>query len=653
MSGSHSGAENSGGDPGSAWVFGGFWVLLFITTFLVAGPWEGFHAVLLGSAGLLMLLRPPVVALPRVWWVLAALFVIAGAGAFLPAGWFHTPEWRRTLEAVGVNTGTLVAIQSRQAVEALALFGITLLIGLWLAGHRPSSAQLRVWALAFTIGVAVYAIVSKVIQNPAGGGDQRFGFFPNRNHTATYLAMGTLCGLGNILQALRDRRFVSMAVALVATLVCLWAVAGWSTSRGGVVLVAIGCLIWALMLGKRYLGGHGLKAMALIGLAGTGLFFIADSGVKERFSKTVEKAGSVMIAEPPPDGGKADAELPRDLDFRIPTALDTFDLIRDFKLTGIGAGQFRYVFPQYRKLTVVANDSDNLHPESDWLWLAAETGIPATLALVTLIALAFRKSLGSILCGRDRALRSACLVAAMLVPIHGIFDVPGHRISLALGAAFLFALSMRAPDAKTGPQTPRALPFRLAAIAVLLVAGFLVRAQWGGGAPPVIVAGQSATTKVTKLQSEDQALQRAAKEAGQTHSPPPSEDLLERALTELDRAARVAPLQRNLYRLQGVLALHFDDKVQLAARAFAIDRALDPSWVGAPFQQAKVWSSSSPDEACSLWIEALERAKRLDRLQPDTRWSEQNTRQLILAEVQGKPALEAQWKDRSARKIPE
>lgn len=661
MSGSRSanGAEQRNGadavvpERTSSFVFGGFWAILFLSTFVVAGPWAGFHAVLLGSIGLLGLLRPPAVALPRSWWIFAALFVVLGCGAFLPTAWFGVPEWRVNLESLGVQTGSMVAVQARQAVEAFGLFVITLFIGLWLAGHRPSSSQLRMWTMVFVIGVAFYAIISKLKYDPR---IQLYGFFPNRNHTATYLAMGTICGLGNVLQALRERRFLAMSLALVATVICIWAVAGWSISRGGVVLVVVGGLLWIPMLGRHYLGQHGLRALALIGLAGAGLFFIADSAVKDRISKTVEKAGNLIgPSERAEVDGKPTAESTNDLDFRIPTALDTLDLIREFKWTGIGAGQFFYVFPQYRRLTSVSNDSDSYHPESDWLWMGAEVGIPATLALAALVFVGSRTSLRSLLGGRDRALRSGCLVAALLLPIHGVFDVPGHRIVLALSAAFLFALSLRVPypDGPSSPQ-PGAWPFRLAALLVLGVAFYLGHVQWKGGRPPAILAGQIAGKDVVALLEEDHRRQDAIQKSGQTSSPLPSEgDPLERALTELDQEARALPLQRNIQRLRGVVALHFDDKDELARRAFAIERTLHPTRVNVAFDQAKAWSSIDPAEAVTLWREALARAARLDGIQPDTQWSEEKTRQRILAEIRSQPHLEALWNSPPADKKPE
>ena len=633
-------------EPSPSWLWGGFWGLLCGVTWFVGGPWAGVHSVLLGCAGLLMLLCPPVVSLPRSWWVLAAVFTTAGAAAFLPVEWFGIPEWRHHLAVLGVQTGSSVAIQSRQAAESLAMFAMILCTGLWLAGHRASPIQLRHWTLAFALGVAVYAVLARFLQDSPTVAtlvpEPRFGFFPNRNHTATYLAMGGICGLGNLLQALRDKRFYAMSFALIAAAVCFWALGAWSMSRGGVVLVVLACLVWLPLLGTRYLGRHGLWVLALIALAVIGLFFIAESKVKERLSKTVESVEQTALFAnlPLPGEGKPVMESMNDLDLRIPIAIDTFQLIRDFKWTGIGAGQFLAIFPQYRNLSAVANENDSYHPESDWLWMAAEVGVPATLALAALVVLAFTQSRLAIRCNRDRALRSACLVAAMLVPIHGFFDVPGHRITLAWAAAWLFALSLHSPSADAPSFRPSPWPFRAAGIALLAAALFLANAQWWGGPQPALTAAPTALAAAQTLYQDDLALQQEAAAKGETYQPDPADDRLEKALTLLDQVTPVAPLDRDLLRYRSLLALQFDDKQDRVLQSFALERALDPTWIDGPLRQAAAWGETHPARTRDLWNEALQRASQLDSLNPDKPHFKTQTLQRIRQSAKGKPALE-------------
>lgn len=631
------------GLPTNPVVFAGFWLLIFLGTVFVGGPWAGFHGIMIGGAGLLMALAPPAFSLPRSWWYLAGIFMVTACACFLPIAWFGMPVWRMELEKLGLDTGTQVVIQSRQAAETLALFAVMLVTGLWMAGHRASAAQVRFWALAFTVGVAVYAILARIMQDTSISGEEgRFGFFPNRNHTATYLAMGTVCGLGCVMQAIRDKRFFAVALAIVATTVCLWAAASWSISRAGIVLIAVGSIAWLSMLGRSYLGRHGLWAVGLFALTVVGMFFIVDSTVKQRLTATVEKAGVIIGAEgmASPDGAKPAINSAMELDFRIPTMLDTLGMIGKHPWTGHGPGQYFYVFPQYRHLTMVAQDADSYHPESDWLWMAAETGIIPTLALLALLILAFRKSLAGILRGRDRALRGACLIAAMIVPLHGVFDVPVHRITLAWSAAFLFALSLHAPSSEFSVKKAVVWPFRALSLLWIAAAALLIHAQWWGGPEPAVTRAKSALTEARRLYAEDVVLRQVAAEKGKPYQPDPAEDKLEQALVILENARSVAPIDRDILRYQAFLALHFDDRYARIDRLFALDRTLDPTWVEGPFRQAEAWSSIDLRKTLALWEESVRRARKVERLQPENRWNRENTRERIRQFALGKPELE-------------
>jgi hypothetical protein len=382
--------------------------------------------------------------------------------------------------------------------------------------------------------------------------------------------------------------------------------------------------------------------MTLLGLAAVGGFLVADTNVKQRLSKSVAQAGNVLtenaailsITDANPVG-----ESIQDLDFRIPTALDTLDLIREHPWTGIGAGQYSYVFPQYRKIAAVANDSDNLHPESDWLWMASETGIPATLALAILVGLAIWKSLGGIHHGRDRALRAACLAAALLVPIHGLFDVPGHRVSLAWSSAFLFSLSLKSSCVDATLRQPFKWPSRLIGICFVGTGFWLMRAQWWGGSQPATVAAQVAGEQALDLCRQDLMLQDLAHAKGEIHQPAPREDLMEKALSLLEPIDQIAPLDRSLLRLRSSLALQFDDKYAIVTKSFAIERALDPLWVAAPLRQAESLAPVDQNAAAALFHEALRRAAQIDQLKPGTIWSRTKTLEQIKNKTSAYPEL--------------
>lgn len=637
--------------PESKWVFGVVVAILGLASFFVGTAWAGFHGVLLAFVGLLMLFRPPGISLPRSWWMLAAVFVAGGLTAFLPGSWFPSTDWRRKLESLGVDTGTLWVIQPRMAAEALAILSLMLLIGLWLAGHRASATILRRWSLAFVLGVATYALVSKVAFDAASAdsshqGQLQFGFFPNRNHTATYLAMGSICGFGCALQAMRDKRFAWMAASIATTSICLWAITCWSLSRGGVVLVAIGLLIWLPMLGRKYLGKHGIWAVALVLLAGGGIFLLMDNPVRQRLEQTVSLADSVLATRAEePTLGKSGNDSVQGLDFRIPTFLDTLEMIGTHPWSGVGAAQYYYLFPQYRKRTIIAQDADSYHPESDWLWIAAELGLPSALALLVLVALAFRKSIRQILGGRERALRSACLVAALLVPIHGLFDVPGHRITLALSSAFLFALSVPATLGFGEKRIRRRWPFRLLSLPCLLASAWLIYSQWLGGPTPATTAASEALRHAQRLYAEDLELQKAATQKGLPYQPSPEEDKLEMALESMRKASLVAPLDRDLPRFQAYLSLQFDDKYNEVDNLFAVNRLLDPTWVAEPYQQAQALALIAPAKSAELCREALRRAAMIDLRDQSNHWSSKATFNRIRQTAKGKPGMELFLKD--------
>lgn len=631
-------------------MFGTLCVLLSLGSYFAASSWVGYHAAFFGVVGVLMLVFPSVTRLPGRSWILALAFFGFGMASLLPSSWFFNPPWRAALDASGIQTGKQVAIQSKQAFEGTVIFGITLLIAMWMAGHRPTPSQSRRWTMIFVIAVATYALISKGLEEwtagHVGGGWGHFGFFPNRNHTATYLSMGAVCGMGCVIQALRDKKSSVMTASVIATGTCLWAVAEWSISRAGIVLIGCGGAGLIAILGRQYLGKQGSRIVVLGLLLCGGLFLLGESRVKERIEKTtsttLELGKSDSEAAFPPD--KPAAGL-FSVDFRIPTAADTLSLIRDFKWTGIGAGQFYYVFPQYRQNASIANDTDSFHPESDWLWMAAELGVPATLALGTLILLAGVAALASVRRGTDRALRAGCIVAALLVPLHGIFDVPGHRITLALSAAYLYMLSNRVSDGEGGRASRRA-PWRIAAVLLIVAALFFANAEWGSGRPPALAASEFALRDAAELMKKDQALQQAALEQKKVYQPKEGDDLLEKALGLLQSARSDAPIDRSLLRYQAFLGLHFDDKQDFVQTTGNQELILDPSWVNGPLMQSRIWLKTNPRLASSYFDMALARASDLDRIHPGTKWSFDHTLARIRSMAKGIPELESELRTR-------
>ena len=573
---------------------------------------QGLQGILWTGAGLMMLLWPPVVRLPRVWGWLVAGFLLFSLAGFLPREWFHASSWRGDLEKLGLDTGGSQFVQAGLAVEVVVGFAATSVVALFVLGHRVGSPCHQRLALGFALGVGALTTVALFLHKPA----ELFGFFPNRNHTATLLVMGTFAGLGSLAHAIRRQDSWKIPLSVMPVSVCLYALHAVSESRAGVVLVFAGFVLWTILIGFRRLQGNVGKALILIVIAASGTFLIVDSTAKKRLTTTVEQLASpVPVPSTTPENPFAAAAIPRPelpADGRIAIFQDTLEMIRHESWTGVGPGQFAQVFPQYRDKTNASNDAKCLHPESDWLMMLAEIGWPATLCLAAGVIAFFLAAIRQARRGSARFLRTGCIVAALLLCLHGIFDVPGHRVGLAWAAVLLLASSLRAQDAGSWTMASRRSGYCWRGLGLLLTAAgmFLIYAQWALRCVLPSEQVRKSMMEAQTLYKQDQAAYDRAKAEGGNYQPSPAEDPLETALLRVKNALETTPLDPYLHHVLGSLALHYDDKHAIAEKAFAIQRRLEPSRVNLPLEQARAWHLQDPDQVISLWQEALLRASR-------------------------------------------
>lgn len=584
--------------------------------------------------GGLMLLWPPEIRVPRWWWVLAAGFIGLAMAGFLPRNWDAIPGWRGELEALGLDTGPCLWVQPLLAAETLAGFAMTALVGLFLFGHRVGTRIHHRLLLGFAMGVALWTLVALLCHEPG----RVFGFFPNRNHSATLLAMGVFAGLGSLTQAIRFREGGKIAMALLPVGLCLYTLFAVSESRGGMVLVVAGFLIWLPLLGWRQLRGNVGKAVALLLLAAIGVFVMVDTKAKSRLAATVERIEIPALTAPTPklefvETAPAEMEVP--LDGRITIFKEALTMVRDEAWCGVGAGQFAQVFPQYRERSAAANEARCLHPESDWLWLVADIGWPATGCLVAAVVVVFTTAIRRSWHSGARALRMGGLVAALLLCLHGTVDVPGHRVGLAWAALLLAALAFRPYRHQDPSSDPPAservrIGWRVVGLVPLLAGLALLQAEWRGSPVLPSAAVHRLQTEAQALYEADQAAYEQATASGRDYQPPPSDDPLEAALDRINQALRITPLDPHLHQVRGALALHFDDKPTIAKEAFAIQRRLLPGRVNLVIEQAHSWLASDPQQSLVLWREALRRAAAEETRFSGTPYGVANTYQRIL-----------------------
>ncbi len=584
-------------------LFPAFWLIVFLGAITASGPWAGTRGLLFSLTGIVMILFPPNVRLPKAWLLLGAAFLVLGAASFLPVAWIGMPEWRQTLEGLGFRTGPLVAVQPELAMESYLQYAALFIPCLWLLGHRVPPAQLRLVAILFVSGVAVFAVASKLAGSINGWGT--FGFFPNRNHSGAYLAMGAVCGLGLAFQYAREREFTRLALMLACTGLCFWALVFWSISRGPVLLAALGTVVWIFMMGPAYLGVNGRRFVLLaVGLV-TGIFLLSENTVKTRLTASTSKITTMA--------DETGREItPEDIDARIPIALDTATMISHNALTGVGPGQYAYVFPQFRKNAALAHDFQILHPESDWLWIASEMGVPAFLALGALATLVVLKSARAVRGGRVRATRAALFSAAVILVLHGFIDVPGHHLPLLFAAVLLGTMSLSEAHDPSPGAVYRWI-FRGLGCAVLAWGGFLLLSEAKNDDSLALTLQSKTMEKADSLVRRDTVLPEY-----QEGTPNPVTD----AITLLQKASHKIPLSLDFQSAISRLAANYEELDPVMFRAMKAERDLYPTSIDLPFRQALLLRTLELyPEAVSAWGESLSRSRKIAGNQPLSPWA--------------------------------
>ena len=313
--------------------------------------------------------------------------------------WTHHPEPSRALD--GMLAG-IVAIVWFLWVRTLALDRSRRTVMLW--GMLASAAIVSVVSFV-TRGIDPDAIYG-LRYTPGWVG---FGPFPNRNHTACFLAMGVAIGAGCAGWAGVRRHYRMLAVALALSVVAFAGLLA-TQSRGGVVVLAAGLGIFFLLVILRFPNVRTIAIVAgsVLLLAAIGLGFGAQ--VMARFGSK--------------EGGEVSTMM------RVHIWQDTLRVWKDAPIFGHGIGTFTQIFPMYQE--VATGESIVLHPESSWLqWLVEIGALPVLFAACAgLVYIAPRLRL---IYSENRSvfMRAGPFAAAAVLIIHSIFDVPAHRWATA------------------------------------------------------------------------------------------------------------------------------------------------------------------------------------------------------------------------------
>ncbi len=539
---------------------------LLITAPLLFGSVDRvFQIALTLLLGTGVLIAPPVIIWPR-GWVRAATLFPAGLILFKefgPASLFGATSWRMTLsQSFAVVFPWTHNPEPGRALDALLSAAIA---GVWFIWVRSLAAKREnrvviAWTLllaaatlaivCFAMGQSSSSMIYGIRETPGWRG---YGPFPNRNHTACFLAMGAMMGCGMITRAAARKNPAALSFSIIL-LGLIFVAMLWSGSRGGLMAFGAGFLIFGVICIAKAPGWKGIAA-AVGGLLIVGTLLLAfGSTVTHRFGR--------------------DSDLQTNL--RWDVWKDTLSMWKDAPLLGHGLGTFPQIIPIYQ--TMKLEDQVILHPESSWLGFLAELGALPLFCLAAGLLVFLWRNVSAMFSPHRPGfhISAACVAAACVLLIHSFWDVPAHRWPTA-GYA-LAALAIACPTGTRKPPTAgsRKLAFLPFAIGLLWTVPLLC--GWPPSSP-VALAG---------------LLNRTATTTGV-------------GVPELERSLRLYPLSPDLHEAIGVREIQSGD-AESAWSHFRIADRLRPSIWELPAEQAEASQNFSRGMAFHFWTLAIERS---------------------------------------------
>ena len=611
--------------------------------FLAVGPDCGGMGVFLLTAGLLLIFVPLKRVLPGRLWVVSCFFLLAVSLALFPEKWLGVADtWKIVLKGVseiipGLSDPVRISADPQSTFFWILLLAFSILIALYSLGSPLSSRQVRNLALLAALGCSIYAVVAIVSWTtgwhyPFSVGDPwlqpAFGFFPNRNHTAGFLLTGSILALGLMRSEINDGRLLVALVAASAFVLLSGSLLFFSISRGGLLFLVLGVLLWMCGLGK-YRSRSLLAFGGVLALIMAMLFLHSGNMLMERLRGN-EGQGRQISSQSLAPGVVSEKGAKKKPPFhaRLAIARDTLSMIAAHPVSGTGLGTYAVMYPFYADKSL-REQTWALHAESDWLTLCAEGGIPAMfLAFAGVGILCAGIPRMAVLSGKEWPVRWAFLAAFFVELLHGFVDVPLHRPELGWWIMLLGGIGFSGSIgfAKSSPAVlalQRGV-FLTGGLAMIFTGGLLICSGWGWGRPLSPFASQEERAKILSLFLKGDAVS------------------LQQSFSECKKAISDHPLEHLLYYQLALLTLEMDHNDARAESLFEIERGLSPNDPSFVFEQGKVLAERDPDAAVGIWQEALRRQLVLDRRPSASTPRSPDLFAAMITTAQGHPALFAQ-----------
>ena len=547
---------------------------------LCGGMPQGSLGIFLGVAAVILVLIPPQSRQSAVVWFVACVVLVAGGLALLPSSLLEAPPWRQAMLADG-SFGTLdrISVVPKETAFWMTILASTLVVSIYLISQPVGSTAMLGLAAGASLfcatyaGLAVYA--DKTGWQSVFDAGPSFGFFANRNHVATLLITGTLTGIGALRGGISKSKPFAVLCGAVGIGVSAWAILLVSPSRAGVILLLAGVAMWLGGLGRRAITRPVVvTALALLVVALVFFLGIDNPAARRIFG---EWGGS-------PAGALSD--------YRLKVYLDALRMWSDFPLTGAGLGSYQYLYPFYADASLT--EVTTIHPDSDWLLLGLEAG-PLAIAGVIALLLCVGWRIFFLRAQEGWSVRWALITAATIASIHGVFDVPLHRIELGWWVMVLLCLGLgRRPNPQ---EVPRHFHWQRVAFAIMGVfigvfAWLLISAEWFGGRAFPPYAAKEATKQILEM-----------------HTAGRIEEALNLAIEESGRH----PMDKDLHYQKGVLALHFEGTETEVDASFKAAALLSPKWPRLPRAMGNAWYQVDKNKAAGLWLESVRRQAKIDQ----------------------------------------